>query len=49
MAWLGCEAALPPDSKRLSPKRLEDMAGQKVALNVESVVDGGVDRQETLG
>ncbi len=45
----GCEAALPPDSKRLSPKTLEDAAWQEVALDVESVLDGGVNRQEALG
>ena len=44
----GCEAALPPDSKRLGPKRLEDGARQKMALDVEGVLDGGVDRQEAL-
>jgi hypothetical protein len=27
----GCDAALPPDSKRLGPKRLEGAARQQVA------------------
>ena len=45
----GCEAALPPDSKRLGSKTLEDAAWQEVALDVEGVLDGGVDRQEALG
>ena len=44
----GCKAALLPDSKRLGPKRLEDGARQKMALDVEGVVDGGVDRDEAL-
>ncbi len=45
----GCDAALLPDSKRLSTKVLEDTAWQKMALDVEGVLDGGVDREETLG
>ena len=45
----GCDAAVLPDRKRLSPKNLEDAARQKMALDVEGVLDGGVDRQETLG
>jgi hypothetical protein len=45
----GCEAALPPYSKRLGAKRLEDAARQEVALDVEGVLDGGVDCQEALG
>ena len=44
-----CEAALLPDGKRLGPKRLEDVAWQKMALDIEGVLDGGVDREETLG
>jgi len=44
----GCQAALLPDSKRLGPKRLEDGARQKMALDVEGILDGGVDRQEAL-
>jgi hypothetical protein len=46
---LGYEATLPPDSKRLGPKRLEDAAWQEVALNVEGVLDGGVYCQEAVG
>ena len=42
-------AALPPDDKRLGPKRLEDSARKEMALDVEGVLDGGVDRQEALG
>jgi hypothetical protein len=45
----GCKAALPPDDKGLGPKRFEDAARQEVALDIEGVLDGGVDRQETLG
>ena len=45
----GCDAALLPDRKRLGTKILEDAAWQKMALDVEGVLDGGVDRQETLG
>ena len=45
----GNNAALPPDSKRLGPKRLEDAALQQVALDIERVLDSGVDRQEALG
>jgi hypothetical protein len=45
----GCDAALLPDRKRLSTKILEDAAWQKMALDVEGVLDGSVDRQETLG
>ena len=45
----GCDAALLPDRKRLSTKILEDAAWQKMALDVEGVLDGGMDRQETLG
>ena len=45
----GCEAALLPDGKRLGSKGLEDSAWQKMALDVEGVLDGGVDRQEPLG
>jgi hypothetical protein len=45
----GCKAALPPDYKRLGPKRLEDAARKEMALDVEGVVDSGVDRQEALG
>ena len=45
----GCDAALLPDSKRLGTKILEDAAWQKMALDVEGVLDGGVDREETLG
>ena len=45
----GCEATLLPDSKRLSPKRFEDAARQEMTLDIEGVLDGGVDRQETLG
>ncbi len=45
----GCDAALLPDRKRLSTKILEDTAWQKMALDVEGVLDGGVDREETLG
>ncbi len=44
-----CDAALLPDRKRLSTKFLEDAAWQKMALDVEGVLDGSVDRQETLG
>ena len=44
----GCKAALPPDSKRLGPKCLEDGARQKMALDVKGVLDGGMDRQEAL-
>lgn len=46
---LGCEATLLPDGKRLSPKHFEDAAWQEMALDVEGVLDGGVDCQETLG
>jgi hypothetical protein len=42
-------AALPPDDKRLGPKRLEDAARKEVALDVEGVLNSGVDRQEALG
>jgi hypothetical protein len=45
----GCDAALLPNSKRLGTKILEDTAWQKMALAVEGVLDGGVDREETLG
>ena len=45
----GCEAALLPDGKRLGSKRLEDVAWQKMSLDIEGVLDGSVDRQETLG
>ena len=45
----GCKAVLPPDDKRLGPKRLEDAARKEVALDVEGVLDSGVDRQEALG
>ncbi len=45
----GCDAALLPDSKRLGTKILEDTAWQKMALDIEGVLDGGVDREETLG
>ena len=45
----GCDAAPSPGSKRLGPKRLEDAARKKVALDIEGVLDGGVDRQEALG
>ena len=45
----GCEAALPPYSKGLAPKRLEDAARQEVALNEEGILDGGVDSHEVLG
>ena len=44
----GREPALPPDSKGLGPKFLEDGARKKVALDVKGVLDGGVDRQEAL-
>ena len=40
---------MPPDGKCLSSKRVEDAARQEVTLDVEDVLDGGVDRQETLG
>ena len=49
MTWSGSEAALLPDSKRIGTKILEDVAWQKMALDVEGVLDGGMDRQETLG
>ena len=42
-------AAVAPDIKRLGSKTLEDAAWQEVALDVEGVLDGGVDRQEALG
>jgi len=45
----GCDTALPPDSKRLGPKLPEDAARQEMALDVEGVLDGGVDREEALG
>jgi hypothetical protein len=45
----GCKATLPPDSKRLGPKRLEDVAWQKMALDIEGVLDSGVNREEALG
>ncbi len=45
----GCDAALLPDRKRLGTKNLEDAASQKMALDVEGVLDGGMDREETLG
>ena len=45
----GCKAALPPDNKRLGSKRFEDAAWQKMALDVEGVLDGGVDREVALG
>lgn len=45
----GCDTAFPPDSKRLGPKRFEDAAWQEVALDVEGIVDSGVDRQKALG
>ena len=45
----GCDADLPPDSKCLGPKRLKDTAWQEVALDIEGVLDGGVDREEALG
>ncbi len=45
----GCEAALLPNSKRLGTKILEDAAWQKMALDVEGVLDGGVDREKVLG
>ncbi|GEM_PF-5535206 len=37
-----------PHSKGVSSKLFEEPAFQKMALDVESVVDGGVDGQETL-
>ena len=45
----GCKAALPPDDKSLGPERLEDAARPEVALDIEGVLDGGVDRSEALG
>ncbi len=42
-------AAVPPNVKRLGPKLPEDAARQEMALDVEGVLDGGVDRQEALG
>jgi hypothetical protein len=45
----GCEAAVPPDRKRLGPKRLEDAARQQVALDIEGVLDSGMNREEALG
>ena len=45
----GCDAAPLPDCERLGAKRLEDSARQKMTLDVEGVVDGGVNRQEPLG
>ncbi len=45
----GCDVALLPNSKCLGTKILEDAAWQKMALDVEGVLDGGVDREETLG
>ncbi len=38
-----------PNRKRLGTKILEVAAWQKMALDVEGVVDGGVNRQEALG
>jgi hypothetical protein len=40
---------LLPDDKRLGPKRLEDAARQQVALDIEGVLDSGMNRQEVLG
>jgi len=45
----GCKAALPPDDKSLGPKRFEDAARKEVALDIEGVLDGGVDCEEALG
>ena len=45
----GRKAALLPDRERPGAKLLEDAARQKMTLDVEGVVDGGVDRQEPLG
>jgi hypothetical protein len=42
-------AAVPPNVERLGPELFEDVARQEMALDVEGVVDGGVDREETLG
>ena len=44
-----CGAAPPPDDKRLGPKRLEDAAREEMALDIEGVLDGGVNRKEALG
>jgi hypothetical protein len=40
---------LIPDRERLGSKLFEEAAVQKMALDVEGVVDGGVDRQKPLG
>lgn len=39
----GCDAAVPPNVKRLGPEPLEDAARQEMALKVEGVLDGGMD------
>ncbi len=39
----GCGAAVAPNVKRLGPKCLEEAARQQVALDIEGVVDGGMD------
>jgi len=49
LSGLSGPPTLVPDSKRLGSKRLEDMARQQVALDIEGVLDSGIDRQEALG
>ena len=45
----GGDAALPPNSECLGPEALVDATAEKVALGIEGVVDGGMDREEALG
>jgi hypothetical protein len=40
--------ALVPDRKRLGPELLEKPTGKKMTLDVEGVVNGGLDSQEVL-
>jgi len=37
-------AAVPPNVKRLGPKCLKEVARQQMALDIEGVLDSGVDR-----
>ena len=46
---LDCGAAAAPNVKRLGPKFLEEAARQQVALDIEGVLNRGVDCEETLG
>ncbi len=49
LSGLSGPPTLVPDRKRLGSKRLEDVARQQAALDIEGVLDSGMDRQEALG